>query len=319
MKRCMRTFSSSLARKVLMVRPTEFGHSAETSKDNFFMNESGLSRKQQTQIAQNEFDGYVNQLKEAGVGVESFDQPNPKCVDAVFPNNWFSTHSHPELFPESLLVTYPMRWPLRQLERQSKAFDFLKSRYCHHVDLADQFERNGLSLEGTGALIFDLPNRKIFCALSERADGNVLVELEKVLEKFSGKKWSSVTFGLADQEGRPFYHTNVGLAICERFAIVALENIPNIFEREKVRKELEEHRRLIRITPRQTSEFAGNALELKGSGDKNVLVLSERAFIALENDTKEVMRQEWNLVLPNLKLIEHVGGGSARCMVAELF
>lgn len=315
----MRAFSLNLARRVLMVRPTEFGHSEETSKDNFFMNESSLTRHDQTIIAQNEFDAYVKRLKDEGVEVESFDQPDPKCVDAVFPNNWFSTHSHPELFPEGLLVTYPMRWPLRQLERKSKAFEFLKTRYRHHVDLAEEFERKELSLEGTGALIFDLPARKIFCALSERADERVLAQLEKVLEQHSGKKWSSVTFGMVDEEGRPFYHTNVGLAICERFAIVALENISNVFEREKVRKELEEHRKLIRITPRQTTEFAGNALELKGSGAKNILVMSERGFLALENETKELMKQEWSLVLPNLQLIEHVGGGSARCMVAELF
>ncbi len=289
-----------------MIRPSRFYPNPETAQDNAFQEEAKVG-DDLAMRALSEFDQAVAALRGPGIKVELFaDTPTPEKPDAVFPNNWFSTHH------DGRIALYPMYSPSRRRERRLDLIDALRERYkvSEVVDYS-AFEKRGLFLEGTGSLVLDHVHRIAYVSLSRRAD-------REPLEKFCADfDFEPVTFQSFGNDGQPIYHTNVMLCVGERLALAGLETIADLGEREAVRARLESTgKTVLALSPEQIANFAGNALELR-NGDEKLLVLSERAAGALSAAQRNTIEQFARLLPLSLPTIE-LAGGSARCMLATI-
>ena len=296
------------ARAVVMIRPHRFSSNPETALDNAFQQPTVTDDAEKiAQRALAEFDAAVAQLRAAGVVVHVFaDTPTPDKPDAVFPNNWFSTHE------DGRVVLYPMATPSRRTERRRDVIEQLRENY-RVTEIIDYtaFESRGLYLEGTGSLVLDYVNRLAYVSLSGRA---MLEPLEKFCADF---RYEPITFASQDTEGRPIYHTNVMMCLGSQLALIGLDSIRHADERMKVRASLEKTgKTIVELTPQQIANFAGNALELQ-NGRENLLVLSERAVRHLTPVQRRTIERFARLVPLSLPTIE-LAGGSARCMLAAI-
>lgn len=297
--------------KVLMIRPVKFGFNEQTAGNNSFQ-KRGYEQSAQ-EMALEEFDNFVTLLRSNGVEVVVVeDTPEPHTPDSIFPNNWFSTHSTGEL------VLYPMCALNRRLERKESVLNVLKQigdkgKAKKTVDLT-YWERENLFLEGTGSLIFDRKNRLAFACRSLRCD-------IKVLEDFCAKMdYEYLDFGAYDREGKPIYHTNVMMCIGEKFVVACLDSIRDINERTDFIEFVEDcDKELIEITMEQMEEFAGNMLQLKNKDGDPLLIMSATAKRSLTSEQLDRLNSYCKIVSPELESIEVNGGGSARCMLAEIF
>lgn len=299
--------SEQSANAVIMIRPSRFYPNPETALDNAFQQEAVQDPHLISRKAQIEFDCAVEALTAAGVTVHVYDDTSaPTKPDAVFPNNWFSTHH------DGRIALYPMYSPSRRTERRPDLISSLQELY-RVSDVVDYspFEKRGLYLEGTGSLVLDHLHRLAYVSLSKRAD-------REPLQKFCADfDYEPVTFESIGTDGRPIYHTNVMLCLGTQFALVGLEMIANRAQRETVRTRLEATgRTIIPLTREQIENFAGNALELHNEQNK-LLVLSTRAAAHLRDEqcaTIERFARLLPLALPTIEL----AGGSARCMMATV-
>lgn len=294
--------------KILMVRPSNFGFNSQTSANNAFQKEGFAEMANEKATA--EFDNFTATLKDAGVEVMVInDTPEPHTPDSVFPNNWFSTHEG------GTLVLYPMFAPNRRLERKEGVINFLKSnfKFKRVVDLTD-FEKKEKFLEGTGSMILDRDNCIAFACRSQRTD-------EEVLEQFCDElEYDYLIFDACDASGKPIYHTNVMMCVGSAFAIVCLDAVDDINQREDLIGLIEESdKTIIEISLEQMEEFAGNMLEVRGKEGQPLLVMSARAKRALTNEQVSKLEKYCKIIAPELETIENNGGGSARCMMAEIF
>ena len=300
--------SEQSANAVLMIRPSRFYPNPETALDNAFQQETVQETPQLISTkAQLEFDRAVEALTAAGVTVHVHDDtPAPEKPDAVFPNNWFSTHH------DGRIALYPMYTPSRRAERRLDLIGSLQERYrvSGVVDYSP-FEKRGLYLEGTGSLVLDHLHRLAYVSLSKRAD-------REPLQKFcSDFNYEPVTFESVGGDGRAIYHTNVMLCLGTQFALVGLDLIADRAQRETVRTRLEASgRTLIPLTREQIENFAGNALELHNDESK-LLVLSTRAAAHLRDAQRSTLESFARLLPLSLATIE-LAGGSARCMMATI-
>jgi len=296
------------ANTVVMIRPSRFYPNPETALDNAFQQEAVQEAPQVISTkAQIEFDRAVGALAAAGVTVHVYDDtPAPEKPDAVFPNNWFSTHH------DGRIALYPMYTPSRRAERRSDLISRLQELY-RVSDVVDYspFEKRGLYLEGTGSLVLDHLHRLAYVSLSRRSD-------REPLQKFCADfDYEPVTFESIGTDGRPIYHTNVMLCLGTQFALVGLEMITNRAQRESVRSRLEATgRTIIPLTREQIENFAGNALELHNEQNK-LLVLSTRAAAHLRDEQRATIERFARLLPLALPIIE-LAGGSARCMMATV-
>lgn len=302
---------------VLMVRPAAFSYNEQTAGNNSFQ-EKGYEQNAQAN-ALKEFDNYVKLLTGAGVNVIiAEDTPEPHTPDSIFPNNWFTTHSADELDAGgSTLVLYPMNAPNRRLERDKNVLQALEDAgktFRQVIDLT-HFEAEGKFLEGTGSLILDRKNRIAFCCASPRTHEDVLEEWAELLD------YEYFLFNAADEDGTPIYHTNVMMCVGVKFAFVCLDAITGLDERERLIEILEENgKEIIEITFEQMHRFAGNMLVVKNGKGEVVLVLSATAKASLLPEQLEKLTRHYRTILsPELSYIEKNGGGSARCMLAEIF
>ena len=292
-----------------MIRPCRFYPNPETALDNAFQQEVAPGTGSDlTLAAQAEFDRAAEALTAAGVTVHRFDDtPAPAKPDAVFPNNWFSTH------PDGRIALYPMCTPSRRVERRADLIASLRTLYrvTEVIDYS-AFEERGLYLEGTGSLVLDYPRRIAYVSLSRRA---ALEPLEKFCADF---QFEPVTFESTGRDGRLIYHTNVMMCLGSQFALIGLDLIRNSADRIEVRARLEESgKSIVELNPEQIENFAGNALELQNDKHEKLLVLSERAaenLTARQRTTIERFARLLPLALPTIEL----GGGSARCMMATI-
>ncbi len=296
------------AKAVVMIRPCRFFPNPETALDNAFQQEAAIeSQAEINSRAQAEFDQAVEQLKAAGVTVHVFeDTPVPAKPDAVFPNNWFSTHR------DGRIALYPMYTPSRRPERRLDLIEALRQSY-QVSEILDYtgYEKRGLYLEGTGSLVLDHVNRIAYVSLSRRADRE---PLEKFCADFG---YEPLTFQSTGADGRPIYHTNVIMCLGTHFALIGLDMIQDPEERAKVRARLEKSGKvLIELSRNQIDNFAGNALELQGKEGK-LLVLSERAARHLTPEQRSTIERVARLLPLSLPTIE-LAGGSARCMLATI-
>ncbi|MEZ7953802.1 MAG: arginine deiminase-related protein [Bacteroidales bacterium] len=297
--------------KVLMVRPVRFGFNEQTAGNNSFQ-KRGYELSAQ-EMALEEFDNFVSLLRANNVEVVVVeDTPEPHTPDSIFPNNWFSTHASGEL------ILYPMCAPNRRLERKEGVLTVIKEigergKMRRIVDLT-HWEKENLFLEGTGSLIFDRKNRIVFACRSPRCDIAVLEELcEKIDYEF-------LDFGAYDREGSPIYHTNVMMCVGEKFVVACLDSITNIDERTEFISFVEDcDKELIEITIDQMEQFAGNMLQLRSTDGEPLLIMSATAKRSLTTNQLESLISYCKIISPELESIETNGGGSARCMLAEIF
>ena len=314
---------------VLMVRPVNFSFNSQTATNNAFQQEGFADQAQDKALK--EFDNYVQQLEEAGVKVIVVeDTPIPHTPDSIFPNNWFSTHT-PEEAGEFLseeecknnttaVVLYPMFAPNRREERGKNVLPKLSEHYngCYKILDLSEYEKEGMFLEGTGSLILDRVNKIAYGCISPRTNEDVVEKWADMLD------YDYCLFDAVDADGTPIYHTNVMMWIGKEFAAVCLDAIEDIDERMNLIETLEEcDKEIIEISLEQMGNFAGNMLELQGK-DKDgnphpVIVMSKTAFESLDNEQLHTLQNYATIVAPDLEYIEKNGGGSARCMVAEIF
>jgi hypothetical protein len=296
----------------MMIRPAAFGWNAQTEDSNRFQQRPQVAAPQAAIRARLEFDALAGALAEAGVGVHVLeDRAQPVCPDAVFPNNWVSFHA------DGTAVLYPMLAPNRRLERRPELLQQLADRSAFSlqrlVDLTS-LEASGVFLEGTGSLVLDRAARIAYACLSPRTH-------RRAVDAFCDELgYEACVFEATGAAGEPVYHTNVVLALGGRLAILARENVAPA-DRDRVTERLSDHGRHVEcIDSRQVANFAANALELRAAGGMSVLAMSARAWACLSGEARDRLasRVDRRAIVP-VPTIEAVGGGSVRCMLAEVF
>ena len=297
---------------VLMIRPACFGYNPETSASNAFQQQDDSDPVLIKSSALKEFDDLVSKIRGSGVRVIVIeDTPDPVTPDAIFPNNWISTHH------DGTVILYPMLAPSRRLERRSDILVTLQNDNHFNIqnirDLT-AYEKSSVFLEGTGSIVFDYSNKKAYANFSLRTHWTALSEACDILN------FEPVVFQAKDKDGLDIYHTNVLMCIGEQFAVICLDVITDPIMKENVIHELENSgHEIIEISYEQMTSFAGNMIELKNRNDKSILVMSDAAFLSLKDEQKHTLEKYASLVHPNLTTIEKYGGGSARCMIAGIF
>jgi hypothetical protein len=236
------------------------------------------------------------------------DTPEPFTPDSIFPNNWISMHH------SGKVVLYPMEAPNRREERRRDILDKIKQNYDLNVVLDfTHFEEENKFLEGTGSLVLDRMHRIAFACISSRTNPDVLAAWKKQMN------YDLVTFNAFDQNQHPIYHTNVVMCMGDTFCVICLESISDLDERLLIKQKLESlGKEVIEIGLGQMNEFAGNMLLLKNKAEKKFLVMSDRAFKSLTKYQIEILEDYAEIIHPDLGIIETYGGGSARCMIAEI-
>lgn len=298
------------AAAVLMVRPARFGYNEQTAASNEFQHRDAAHGAAAPRQALAEFDELAGRLREAGVQViVAEDSPDPAKPDAVFPNNWLSFHA------DGTVVLYPMLAPNRRLECREEIIEQVRIEGGFHigrrVDLRDH-ERAGRFLEGTGSLVLDRPGRRAYACLSPRTDLGVLGDFAQRLD------YDPVTFNAEGPGALPVYHTNVLMALGAEFAVLCTEALPDAAQRAAVLAMLQASgREILEISMRQLRGFAGNLLELRGRGGP-LITLSATAWDVLDPSQRALLERHGRILVARIPTIETLGGGSVRCMLAEI-
>jgi len=300
---------------ILMVRPISFRANEQTAVNNYYQKVMDDVDQSTLQLqAQEEFDAFVEQLRSFGVNVIVFEAKDGlDTPDSHFPNNWISFHEN------GTVGLYPMFAENRRMERREAVLDLLESKGYTIDNIVDytSAEEENLFLEGTGSLLLDRVNRKAYCALSARADEELLIEF---CEDFEYTPIVFTAYQTVEGKRLPIYHTNVMMCLGETFAVICLESIDDKSERKNVIQHLKEDKKeIIDITESQMQQFAGNMLQVKGKNDKRYLVMSKAAHESLTKSQISKIESHCEIISSDLKIIEACGGGSARCMMAEVF
>ena len=299
-----------------MVKPHGFDFNAQTAKDNHFQTGStALSSNEITHQALHEFAGFVAQLRGHGIEVIVYDDlMTTETPDAVFPNNWFSTHH------DGTVYLYPMFAPNRRKERRQEVLDLLTKDYGFHVDQIldwSKYEDKRLFLEGTSSMILDRPNHIVYASLSERTSE---ILLEKYAEEIGYELVSFTSHHKVEQKKVLIYHTNVMLCVANEYAVVCLECITDPTERKAVKESLEKtNKTIMELSLDQIDQFAGNMLEAQNKNNESFLIMSSRAYHSLTSKQVVEIEHHSKIIHSPLTTIENYGGGSARCMLAEIF
>ncbi|REE02062.1 citrulline utilization hydrolase CtlX [Marinoscillum furvescens] len=299
---------------LMMIRPVAFHRNEQTAVNNYYQKTmEGLSQEQIQGQALYEFDEFVRKLRAEGVEVLVFDDTRqPATPDSIFPNNWVSFHE------DGRLMLYPMFAENRRLERRDDLIEAIKShRKVGGVASFTEWENHGKYLEGTGSLILDRQNKIAYAAISERTNPEVLTDFKK-------RTGYDVVAFTANQtvngERLPIYHTNVMMCLGEEFALVCAQSIDDELEKKRLIHSFETTgKEVIFITEEQKERFAGNMLQVAGKDGNKLVVMSESAYKSLNEDQKSQLSKHGKLLYSSLDTIEALGGGSARCMMAEVF
>lgn len=299
---------------ILMIRPVNFRMNEQTAVNNYFMEDLSLKNAEINRRAQEEFDQFVEVLRAHGVSVIVVDdRVETDTPDAVFPNNWISFHEN------GTVVVYPMFAENRRKERRFDLLDLLEEKGFRIDNILDytSAEEDGLFLEGTGSILKDRVNQKAYCALSERAHEELLIEF---CEDFECTPVIFTAYQSVDGERLPIYHTNVMMCMGEKFTVICLDSIDDKAEKKNVLHHLKQDgKEIVPITETQMHQFAGNMLQVLGKDDERLLVMSSSAYNSLTTEQISTLEKYSTLVHSPLDTIETCGGGSARCMMAEVF
>ena len=301
---------------ILMIRPVAFRMNEQTAVNNYYQKVlDGLSSETVNSKAQEEFDAFVNKLRMVGIDVTVIDDTiEPSTPDSIFPNNWISFHENGDV------VLYPMFAENRRLERREDIMDILEAKgFTISDEIMDysSAEEDGFFLEGTGSIVLDRENGKAYCALSPRADEELFIEF---CEDFDMNPIIFEAFQTVDGERKLIYHTNVMMCIGDSFAVICADCIDDKKERKMVFDSLKaDGKEIILITEDQMNNFAGNMLELIGADERRYLIMSAAAHKSLTKKQIAQLEEHITILSSSLDTIEACGGGSARCMMAEIF
>lgn len=299
---------------ILMVRPINFRKNEQTAVNNYFQEDLEIKNDEINKKAQEEFDAYVFKLKSYDIDVivvqdtEEFDTP-----DAVFPNNWISFHE------DGTMGVYPMFAENRRLERREDILEVLEQHNFVIKNVVDytSAEEENLFLEATGSIILDRVNRKAYCALSERADEDLFIEF---CEDFEYTPVIFIANQTVNNKRVPIYHTNVMMCVADTFVVICLDTIDDKKDRKNVLKHLKEDgKQVIDISEAQMHNFAGNMLQVHNKNNELFLVMSQAAYDCLTESQLAKINNHCKIISSSLDTIETCGGGSARCMMAEVF
>ncbi len=299
-----------------MIRPVAFRMNEQTAVNNYYQKVlDGLTSENVNAKAQEEFDTFVNKLRMVGVDVTVVDDTqNPDTPDSIFPNNWISFHENGDV------VLYPMFAENRRAERREDILDILEDKgFQINEGIMDYTaaEEDGFFLEGTGSIVLDRENGKAYCALSPRADEELFIEF---CEDFEFTPVIFEAFQTVNEERKLIYHTNVMMCIGDTFAVICADCIDDKKERKMVLDSLKaDEKEIILITEDQMNNFAGNMLEVQGSDERRYLVMSASAHQSLTKKQIAQLEEHVTILSSSLDTIEACGGGSARCMMAEIF
>lgn len=293
-----------------MVRPARFGYNEETAASNHFQSKEGKDDKDVHTKALAEFDAFVKTLKDNNINVLVFDDTEkPHTPDAIFPNNWLSTHEN------KTLITYAMESPIRRLELREDILRKLEALYDYKKEYNFQhYVEEGLALEGTGSMILDRENRIVYACLSSRTSIELLAKFGVLMN------FQPVYFYATDENDLPIYHTNVMMALGEELAIICLDAIADEDERKQVVKKLNAtNKTIVELSLQQVSQFAGNMLEVRSNDMSRFLIMSTTAKNALTTEQIDLIEKSSQILAIDIPVIEKYGGGSVRCMLAEVF
>ena len=298
------------ASTLLMIRPAAFGFNPETAENNYFQSKQQSDNQSIQQLALDEFDNMVKMLRDLDIDVLVINDTNdPVKPSAIFPNNWLIAS------PEGIISIFPMYAPNRRAEKREDIIKILAEKF-RVKDVKDwsEFEVEGKFLEGTGSMVIDHDNKVIYACYSPRTDLSVL-------ERFANTNdYRAIVFLATDKNNHPVYHTNVVMTLGEQFAVLCEEAIEEEWERIAIRQLLDSSgHEIIRITRNQMYSFAGNMLQVKNKSGENILIMSQTAFNALEEDQKDHLSSFCRLLPIAVPAIEKTEGGSVRCMMAEIF
>lgn len=301
---------SQITNSILMVRPSRFQFNAQTAVSNAFQKQlQGLTETEIYAKAQAEFDGFVAKLRAHGVNVCVVeDTPEPQKPDAVFPNNWVSFHADGKVF------LYPMCTPNRRLERRNDIIETIAKDFDiqNVIDLSPSEEQN-IILEGTGSMVLDHNHKVVYACLSPRTHIDLLNDYAKMIG------YEVVSFTSLDENGGEVYHTNVVMCMGDGFSVICLDSIKDAAERAMVTEKLtKDGNEIVDISLAQMNQFAGNMLQVQGA-DNSYLVMSATAYNALTASQIAQIEKFTTILYVQIDTIEIIGGGSARCMMAEIF
>lgn len=290
--------------KIVMIRPASFGYNMETALTNSFQHHETDGEAKE---ALHEFDNMVQQLQQNGIEVLVIDDTEvPKKPDAIFPNNWFSTHQ------DGTCILYPMLHQNRRIERRADIIQQICKSPEKMIDLSD-LENENLFLEGTGSLVIDHDYKIAYAVISPRTS-------EKALQIFEQKTGHQiVAFNAFDRAQQPIYHTNVVMALSPSTVVICLESIPKNQHEKLLHSFTQSKKEVLEISLQQLENFAGNMLCLKNNKGQNILVMSQTAYDSLNVVQINSLKKHHHLFPIAIPTIEKIGGGSVRCMMAELF
>lgn len=300
----------------MMIRPANFRFNDQTAVNNYYQKViDGLNPGEANELAVAEFDNFVEKLRGEGISVYVFqDDLYPDTPDSVFPNNWVSFHS------DGRVALYPMYAENRRQERREEILEILADDFGFEIDSIEdftEFEDDDLFLEGTGSMILDRENHIAYAALSKRTDLEVL---EAFCHRFNYEAVAFHAFQTIGSERLPIYHTNVMMCLGSTFAIICLNSIDNKEERDRVKDTLKKTgKKIVDISEAQKQHFAGNMLNVRNDQGQEYCVMSTAAYTSLRPDQIELIEKHAKILHSSLDTIEALGGGSARCMMAEVF
>lgn len=300
---------------IVMIRPVNFRMNEQTAVNNYYQKKLDKVLPATVQAkALKEFDDFVTKLRDVGIEVIVIDDtPNPNTPDSIFPNNWISFHQ------DGTVAIYPMFAENRRQERRADVLDILEEKGFVIENVMDYTEAEEVEvfLEGTGSLLLDRVNNKAYCALSPRADEDLFIEF---CEDFEYTPIPFVANQTVNGERMTIYHTNVMMALAEDFAVVCLQSIDDKKERKRLIEQLKEDgKEIINITEQQVINFVGNMLQVIGDNNQRYTLMSTAAYKVLTKDQRAIIEKSSIILSSSLATIEACGGGSARCMIAEVF
>ncbi|WP_294251454.1 citrulline utilization hydrolase CtlX [uncultured Chryseobacterium sp.] len=297
---------------VLMIEPIAFGFNEETAKNNYFQTEQKGFDIQFKALS--EFKMFVEKLRSKGIRVITIkDTLDPHTPDSIFPNNWVSFHR------DGKVVLYPMFASNRRVERRDDIIETIKGQGFDVTEIDDWSfpETQGHFLEGTGSMIFDHDNRLAYGSVSLRLDENLFREF---CNKYGFTPVVFHSFQTVGGERLPIYHTNVMMCVADRFVVICLDCIDHEPERNKVAETIKNSgKEIIEISEEQMHQFAGNMLQVQNTDGEKFLIMSETAYRSLNRDQVSAIENYCEIIYSDLNTIEVNGGGSARCMLAEVF
>ena len=300
------------ASTVLMVEPIAFGYNAQTAENNYFQVEQKDADIQTKALE--EFNNFADKLKSKVINVISVkDTLEPHSPDSIFPNNWVSFHN------DGKVVLYPMFAPNRRVERRADILEILKDNGFEITEIEDlsHFENQQKFLEGTGSMIFDHDHKIAYGSVSLRLDEELF---RQFCTKFGFRPVVFHSYQNAGGERLPIYHTNVMMCVADKFVVICLECIDDELEREKVQEVIKStQKEIIEISEDQMQQFAGNMLQVQNEAGEKFLVMSESAYRSLTAQQISAIEKYCEIIYSDLNTIETNGGGSARCMLAEVF